>query len=243
MECMSKGSTEELPKKIFELTLALYRVTDFFPQGEALCKHLREKANEVFGGISEYSYTGDDAERMLTLLLGKIESIKGFLNIAKAFRFVNPINFMVLEKEYIHISEMIKNERDSLKDIARIPQLQEKRREKADEGVAWSEFVPQREVNSDRKHIEERKGAAFQKERVAVQKKDLPTGADGVNERQKKIIAHLREVNQAKISDFYSSFSEISSKTIQRDLQDLVSKNLLKKDGEKRWTVYTINVQ
>jgi len=48
-------------------------------------------------------------------------------------------------------------------------------------------------------------------------------------------------VNQAKISDFHSFFGDISSKTIQRDLQDLVSKSVLKKEGEKRWTVYSIN--
>ncbi len=62
-------------------------------------------------------------------------------------------------------------------------------------------------------------------------------------ERQKMMLEHLTKNGPVKVSDFFSRFSDISSKTIQRDLQDLVAKNILKKEGEKRWTVYTLNVQ
>lgn len=63
----------------------------------------------------------------------------------------------------------------------------------------------------------------------------------GVNERQKTILAHLKESHQAKVSDFYPFFQEVSSKTIQRDLQNLVAKDILRKAGEKRWTTYVLN--
>ena len=62
-------------------------------------------------------------------------------------------------------------------------------------------------------------------------------------ERQKMIIEHLHKNGQVKISDFFSEFNALSSKTIQRELHDLVAKNVLKKEGEKRWRTYTLNVR
>ena len=62
----------------------------------------------------------------------------------------------------------------------------------------------------------------------------------GVNERQKVILGQVAEKQLVKVSDFYELFRGMSTKTIQRDLQDLVLKRLLKKDGEKRWTVYSM---
>ena len=49
---------QEIHRIIFELTLALYRVTDFFPPNETLRRQLREKANEIFGSVTEYGYYG-----------------------------------------------------------------------------------------------------------------------------------------------------------------------------------------
>ena len=62
----------------------------------------------------------------------------------------------------------------------------------------------------------------------------------GMNERQKVILGQVAEKQLVKVSDFYELFRGMSTKTIQRDLQDLVLKRLLKKDGEKRWTVYSL---
>jgi DeoR/GlpR family transcriptional regulator of sugar metabolism len=62
----------------------------------------------------------------------------------------------------------------------------------------------------------------------------------GLNQRQETIVKYIGSAGRAKISDFLDKFAGISSKTIQRDLNDLVVKNILKKEGEKRWTVYSL---
>ena len=76
---------------------------------------------------------------------------------------------------------------------------------------------------------------------VAVPSAQLSGESDGISGRQKAILAHINQTQQAKISDFSSLFTGISVKTIQRELQDLVAKNILRKEGEKRWTVYVRN--
>ena len=63
-----------------------------------------------------------------------------------------------------------------------------------------------------------------------------------MSDRQRAILDRVREIGKVKVSDFYEAFRGISAKTVQRDLQELVARNLLRKEGEKRWTIYMPNV-
>ena len=103
---MFQRLTKELEQRLFELTLALYRVTDFFPPGEVLRKHLREKANEIFSQVLEFNYV-EDPDNAILKILGKIHSIKGYLGIAKSLRVVRSINFTVLQREYIFLANFL----------------------------------------------------------------------------------------------------------------------------------------
>ncbi|MGC8746783.1 MAG: ATP-binding protein [Candidatus Saccharicenans sp.] len=62
----------------------------------------------------------------------------------------------------------------------------------------------------------------------------------GLNERQIQIIAALRGRQSASIGELHRLFSDITVKTIQRDLQALVNKGLLKAEGEKRGRRYVL---
>src|SRR3989344_3249399 len=99
---------KEVQRRVFELTLALYRVTDFFPQGEVLRKNLREKANEAFGLVAEYVYLG--GEQDATLILSRVQSVRGYLELARSLRFVKPINITVLEREYDFLADFFERE-------------------------------------------------------------------------------------------------------------------------------------
>lgn len=270
---------QELHRRVFELTLALYRVTDFFPQGEALKKQLREKANEIFGGVAEYGHSLDGA-REAAILLAKIEAIKGYLEICRSMRFVRPINITVLEREYDFIADFLNKElNDSKRDPSATPQddedgsplstqpeqssgerqansganamesssptlpIDERKSNEASvvEPLAtWDEFT---EKESSPFVSNREKPMSDSKEKPMSDRKDeglLQISRD-ITDRQKRILEYIQQTSQAKISDFYAFFNDISPKTIQRDLQDLVSKDILKKEGEKRWTTYSLN--
>ncbi len=203
--------SKELHSRIFELTLALYRVTDFFPQGEVLRKHLREKANEIFGGVSEYGYS-DSLEREAVSIISKIQSMRGYLEVARRMNWVKPINVTILEREYDFLTDFFEKELEKSKLKEAIAK---------EELPTWQEFS----------------GGVGGVKGEGVEVKEMQTGY--FSERQKKILEHITGAGQAKISDFFSIFGSVSSKTIQRDLQDLVAKNVLKKEGEKRWTTYS----
>ncbi|MEI6191048.1 MAG: hypothetical protein WCP24_01600 [bacterium] len=58
--------------------------------------------------------------------------------------------------------------------------------------------------------------------------------------RQEVIINLLKKNSELGIKDFTLSIKDCSEKTIQRELVLLVSKGLIKKAGEKRWSKYSI---
>lgn len=239
LEFMDSRIPKELQRKLFELTLAVYRVTDFFPQGEALRKHLREKANEIFGLASEYGYS-PDSEREAVMVLAKIESIRGYIGIARSLRFVRPINLTVLEREYDVLAGFFVGELNMLKQEADEAIA---RAEKSEVLPTWHDFAGKPHQKSERDKKSDK--VIHPMSNMSDKTKDVKTKADEdageITKRQKKILEYIRKVAQAKISDFYVFFTDISSKTIQRDLQDLVGKNILKKEGNKRWTVYSLN--
>lgn len=253
---------QELHRKIFELTLALYRVTDFFPHGEPIRRNLREKANEIFGSVTEYGHSFD-IEREAASILSRINAVRGYLKIAKSQRFVKPINMRVLEREYDRVVAFF--ERELTK-----PQEQEY-------GVKKEFVAPKQAVSSVSKDAIKEKsvfspwdeiiGEAYEEQEVSFsddfdsgkqslkdtthQKSYISKGHNkghsdfssvikDISDRQKRILEYMQISPRAKISDFFSFFSEISSKTIQRDLQELVDKEFLKKEGDKRWTVYIL---
>ena len=59
-----------------------------------------------------------------------------------------------------------------------------------------------------------------------------------INDRQKTILEYLKQNKQARVGDLQDIFKNVSAKTIQRDLHDLVERNILARDGDKRWTTY-----
>lgn len=216
--------TRELHRKTFELTLALYRVTDFFPQGEPLRRQLREKANEIFGSMTEYGYVAGEQEREAILLVAKIQAVKGYLHIARSVRFVRAVNITVLEREYELIGRFFESEIERVKndrapDDASDPFMEKKREAHSEQGV----------------HIKYRSFSRDDAETHSVSQ------SFDINERRKKILAYAKQMPQARVKDFSTFLREVSPKTIQRDLHSLVEQNILKKQGNKRGTLYSVN--
>ncbi len=220
--------TSVLPPHIhnhtFELTLALYRVTDFFPKEEPLRNHIREAANKTFQSIMEYGNQVPGAIPQGAISL--ISTLKNFLQLSRSLQFVKSANIMVLEREYdILLSFFIQ------------------------QGIADQE---QKEKNAI---MYEPRGKEFFIEEKQIMRSAPEPSHDSnkkkhdnedelLDERKKKILDFLKQVSQAKVSDFQTLFPNLGIKTIQRNLQDLVESDILKKEGDKRWTIYTFkNVQ
>jgi len=62
----------------------------------------------------------------------------------------------------------------------------------------------------------------------------------GLNERQIKAVDHIKEYNIINLSSYKFLIKNLSEKTLYRDLQDLVDKNILKEIGEKKGRKYEL---
>jgi predicted HTH transcriptional regulator len=59
-------------------------------------------------------------------------------------------------------------------------------------------------------------------------------------QRQEVIISTLKNQSNLTIKDFSKVIKDCSEKTIQRELIDLVNRGVVKKDGERRWSRYSL---
>ncbi|MFZ2949867.1 MAG: DeoR family transcriptional regulator, partial [Desulfuromonadaceae bacterium] len=60
------------------------------------------------------------------------------------------------------------------------------------------------------------------------------------NNRRDSILKILTKKGDVTIKDISQSISDVSEKTIQRELLSLVQSGVLKKEGEKRWSRYSL---
>ena len=206
---------QEVSMRALDLTSALYRVTELLPRDEPLRRDIRASAGEVFSAAVAYAYGHDTKEVVVDVRIA-IEILLGYFAMARSLGRINPMNFLVLDREYREFAKAL---------VVLVPATIIKG------GEAAKKF--ERGAEKESKTV-------FGKQSVAMKRPQIEErqAGDGVNDRQKVILERLAQSGQVKISDFYKTFTGISSKTIQRDLQDLVTRNFIKKEGDKRWTVY-----
>ncbi|MFD2531096.1 ATP-binding protein [Gracilimonas halophila] len=61
-----------------------------------------------------------------------------------------------------------------------------------------------------------------------------------LNARQKKMIAFAQEKNSFKMADLSEHFDEVDSRTLRRDLNELVEAGIFEAEGEKRGRTYSL---
>lgn len=241
-----EGILRQLREHALRLTTALYRVSERFPEQEPLRRHCREYADEILARISSW-----DQGKKANKITGRIDALHSLLLVAAETGWVRGINIEVLTREYAILRDRVEQ--------TVLPYLpQEEARKEGKEGkegeVLESLDIPAGEAGAafllTVPACAERAGVtstAFAGRFGGVEQKREADPAEAAPDpypeptpRQKKILRHIADAKQAKISDFFPVLSGVSVKTIQRDLSELVSKNVLKREGEKRWTTYML---
>lgn len=68
-----------------------------------------------------------------------------------------------------------------------------------------------------------------------------PKVNEAKEERKENILKILKQKRDASINDISALFKDISTKTIQRDLNDLIDEGLIVKEGSRRWSKYNLS--
>lgn len=203
--------SRDISRRALSLSLAIYRVTANFPNGEILTRQLRLLANQIAGDI-----TADD----LIGIEKKVNRLLAYFKVAKAQNWVKPINWSILDFEYYKLQREVVFElaEGDNRGLTRMENTADKRREQDDNNIM---------SHNIKKAV-----------RPAGRKPAQSPHAN-VNPRKSKILAVLNKKESLKMSDLIPLFKdEISERTLRNELQNMVESGLIKKNGVNKFTEY-----
>jgi len=228
-----KDEKENLPAEEFlcdraqKITEALYRVTDLFSDKEPLKWQLRNSAIELF----DFLMVAEEKELIgAENIFYSTRKMNRLLQLAySSGAFVSSINFEVLRREYLSLSDSFEN------------QLKRQKEEIDSNGQhLLSNGHNGQSLDSAEKKSEETK--------KALKKTEFPLGnsvskSNGqpliLKERKRRILGFIKEGEWVSIREIFTSLPEFGPKSIQRELLEMVDSGILKKTGEKRWRKYS----
>lgn len=225
-------------KKTEKIAAAVYMLTDLIPVSDPLRSELRKNVLELLS----VTFSGDESEQEIAVRLSR--KLLSLLQVAQYARLISEMNCNIFRREIEtligHIESRYSRAGElylpgvffQVESLAHVPDATEK------ENVFYKGQNKRQEslmsLNVRESTRENIQGQAFPEsnKNMHLDKKD----------RKEEILNFFRTVKRADVSikDISAVIRDCSEKTIQRELIDSVQKGILKKDGERRWSRYSL---
>ena len=228
-------------KKTEKITAALYLVSGLLKDDEPIKWELRDRGINLLSSsfTASSAVPGDKNVVIQSIFTAALETLS-LLNVAKISNLISDMNHKLLVREIDLVVGML---RDRLAQSA----------EKA--GYVLSEsFFKTPDLFASGFRLDNRgrgnasgtdsKGQASSLGYEASSSKAVLQGHVSIQQkktnRQEMILNVLQTQSNLTIKDFAKVIKDCSEKTIQRELIDLMNKGLIKKEGERRWSRYSL---
>jgi hypothetical protein len=253
-------------KKAEKLAIATYMISNFFTSEEPLKWSLRRVVGELLKDtitLSSASLSVKDS--LVRTISSRLTELTSLYEVAHRAGFISEMNFTIIKSELEKMLELLdrrestqvntksisfdesffKVERpggeeskgDSNQDTRSVEDGEKYSRSHA---PYFSASYPQ-SSHSNSQGVENKK---YEIKTVAKETssfiKDNNILKDIKDKRQNIIIALVKKHHTLTIKGFTSVIKDCSEKTIQRELLTLVAKGVLKKEGERRWSTYSM---
>ncbi len=259
----NKSFFDFISKKTEKLIMALYMVTDSIDMDEALKNKLRLLGVELMSNVHKLS---GQYKTQKNFSIGSIESkvseILSFIGISQTIGFISEMNSNILRKEFellnheVNRFEEDNQSKTSTKDLITKMGTERFLLDPNSLFVSLPTYHKAPQLSSD---IMDRYTARDSKGHIkdsfnntVLYKKDSPLDfkKDKVlqvsrEERRKQILDFIKGQKDISghnksltIKDIFLVIKDCSEKTIQRELNELVIKGQIIKEGEKRWSRY-----
>ena len=241
-----------IASKAEKLATATYMVTSFIPDYDLLKIKIREATVDFLSDIYASSNASFyDRVGCYKHALSACVEISGFLSVAASVNLISGMNCGILNREYDSLKQTLKSfdgvveiDTDSL--ITAAGSFFGERR---DSGFLQTTQRENSLFSNDYKGqnlIKDKNQKEMSFTPKKTNKTDKVTGVRKGQEKHKSdrresILKVLRKKKNVTIKDISNAISDCSEKTIQRELLALVSDGVLKKEGEKRWSRYSLN--
>jgi hypothetical protein len=257
-------------KKTEKLVTALYMITDCMETDDAIKSKLRFLGVELLSDMHKLPVlSAVEKHASLAMTVSRIGEIIALIEIAHMIGFVSEMNAAILRKELDllvvefgsyqseikHASPSINSSlfesqkhatfalSENMFDVGNLPSIAETSKQIAQMNPIKDSSLSKRTpymsyTNTDvsyKNPIAKRLSA----ERGISTHPSLPTGVEKT-ERTEKILSLIKDKKEVSIKDISTSFVDCSEKTIQRELNSLISKGQIRKIGAKRWSRYAV---
>jgi hypothetical protein len=244
-------------EKVQKLSTAVYMVTSYIQEGEPVRATLRVLALSSVGHANSLSMR--QTENHFVDIQKDISHIMSLIQLTRTLEIVSDMNAKILLNEYQKLQELVTFHKDK-KHKGQIDlgasgyeKYYEVKTEETKKLQA-SPLLVRVESESEIKKVEsiapERKVYTSSTPAKIVEKYDIqkPTKAaplirqeenkERKNTRQNTILKLLSTDTAQNIKDITAKLNGCSEKTVQRELNTLVSLGKIKRLGEKRWSTY-----
>ncbi len=239
-----------LYKKTEKLIAAIYMITDFVKDNEPLKWRIRGFALELLSLNTSFATVSLSERRELLkkyqALSLEIVSLSG---IAHVSGLISEMNYNVLEQEFEKLVAII-NKDENKKANEETVILNPNFFERTSVSIQENSFKSDKDSRIETSNVLYTSSNAVSKghSQKIIQRVpaiDTPSSLRKVeylpkNDRKTIITKLLSKKSGLNIKDFSQTIRGCSEKTIQRELLAMVASGVLKKEGERRWSTYSL---
>ncbi|MCX6754465.1 MAG: hypothetical protein NTU81_01390 [Candidatus Nomurabacteria bacterium] len=244
-------------KKTEKLVTALYLVSDCMDTDDALKGKLRLLGVELLSDIYKLSTLSPvEKHSYISVSLTHIYELLSFIEIAHTIGFISEMNTSILKKEFSILASDLKSSQE--KDKHFTFKLDDKMFHLPEENESEISLGNVDSFNHNKEQFSNNKGTSLDGMSLTNRKsplslsypqkiKSYETNLSDRNDRTAKILSMIKDKKGIQIGeegisikDISLAFTNCSEKTIQRELNTLISKGHIKKTGAKRWSRYSI---
>lgn len=247
--------SDKSSKKPEKLASAVYVLSGFFDKEEPLRWKMRSLASDLVSCAARFEdHFNTDKGRVSMELKRVVSELGKHLLVAKNAGLVSPQNHEIISQEIVKYQDTLTLP-DGVSDSDGMPVLALSGAESEEEVVVEDEPVEEVIPIKDKTpnaHVERTSESrptglldsirTVEPRPVARPRELKEFGAVSVKKNNRKgiIIGLLKRKKEIMIKDVSPLISGCSEKTIQRELLSMVKEGILKKDGEKRWSRYSL---
>jgi len=238
----TQDETSFLNERIEKITVAIYLVTDFIKDSDPLKFQIRKKSLELMSFIKSFCLLKKEIS-LKENIYSTISEIKFLLELSNFAKDISDMNYSILINEYKKIVNFLEGEKTS-GDLVTLENLFKEDFRQVDEknSVKDNSIENLKDIKKSKGHQISKKNLKdnnTNKNKMSFKKKETKRKTSTIKlDRKKQILNFIKDNKEVAVKDIIKVIKGCSQKTIQRDLNDLVSSKELRKEGERRWSKY-----
>jgi hypothetical protein len=229
-------------KKTEKLVSAVYIVTGLFSDNEPIKWSLRKRSSDLMSFIFSYKDSKDQNKNDFVFhSKTKILEIVSLMEICFNSGLISEMNFNILKQEFVNLIENLSTIQIESAD----PEHSILTPEFLNLNMSLPAIKDQSYYKGNLQKSGHLNNSQLSHRNVRDNIRNDTPGDDNINtkksNRQALIISVLRKRSNLTIKDIADNVKDCSEKTIQRELNSLIETGLIKRDGERRWSRYSLS--